>query len=306
MENRLPRIGFVIDDLGYGGAQRQLSIVCRGLTGLAEPRVYCMSEVIKPFGEKLANSGTQITTFRRRGNVDMTRLNELTRRLSSDGIDIVHGILDASNTYAYIAARRTGLPCVLSLRAQELFFTGIKKWFLGYMFRRADRVVANSRAGVQYLSDCIKVRPDRLVLVPNAIGPPPDTDTTGIERSLLKRRIIGIVGRLVELKRVDMLIDAFAILAERLPDTTLLIVGDGPERPTLEKQAQRLGIADRTRFAGHSNNVETMMSDLACLALPSESEGFPNVAMEALAGGVPVVASPAGDVADIVSDGLTG
>jgi glycosyltransferase involved in cell wall biosynthesis len=301
MGNTLLRIAFVISDLGYGGAQRQLSILAPALKEIADPRVYCLSEIVEPFSPKITGRGVSVTTFERRGNVDPGRLLALSRRLAEDGVDIVHGFLDASNIYAALAARRNRLPCVLSLRAQTHFIGGLKKWILCRLLRRADRVTVNSRAGSRYLADRVGVPADRIVLVPNAVVPPPPAP-----KKQSGPPTVGFVGRLVELKRVDLLIDAFALVAERSPEARLVILGDGPERTSLEARADGLGIRDRVEFAGNVDDVDKRLAGLDCLVLPSRSEGFPNAAMEAIAAGIPVIASPAGDVGEIVRPGETG
>jgi glycosyltransferase involved in cell wall biosynthesis len=295
------RIALVISDLGFGGAQRQLSILAPALREIADPRVYCLSEIVEPFSEQITGRGVSVTTFERRGNVDPGRLMALSRRLSEDGVDIVHGFLDASNIYAAWAARRNRLPCVLSLRNETHFMRGPKLWILLSLLRRARRVVVNSRAGFQYLVDRVGVDENRIVLVPNAIGPPSVEQPSGDGAPA-----VGFIGRLVTAKRPDLLIHAFSLVAARDPGVELLILGKGPERAALEELGVRLGITDRIRFVGAVREVDTWLRRMSCLVLPSAVEGFPNVAMEAIAAGIPVVASPAGDVRNIVRNGETG
>lgn len=301
MGNSLLKIALVISDLGYGGAQRQLSILAPALRGIAEPRVYCLSEVVEPFAAQITERGVCVTTFERRGNVDPGRLMALSRRLAEDEVDIVHGFLDASNIYAAWAAWRNRLPCVLSLRNETHFMRGPKLWILLGLLRRARRVVVNSRAGFQYLANKVGVDETRIVLVPNAIGPPSTVEPAGDGAPA-----VGFIGRLVTAKRPDLLLNAFALVAGRVPGVELLILGQGPERAPLGELAARLDIGDRVRFVGTVREVDAWMQRMSCLVLPSAVEGFPNVAMEAIAAGIPVVASPAGDVRNIVRDGETG
>lgn len=301
MGNSLLKIALVISDLGYGGAQRQLSILAPALRGIADPRVYCLSEVVEPFSEQITERGVSVTTFERRGNVDPGRLMALSRRLAEDGVDIVHGFLDASNIYAAWAAWRNRLPCVLSLRNETHFMRGPKLRILLGLLRRARRVVVNSRAGFQYLVDKVGVDESRVVLVPNAIGPPSTAGPAGDGTPA-----VGFIGRLVTAKRPDLLLNAFSLVAGRVPGVELLILGQGPERTALGELAARLDIGDRVRFVGTVRDVDVWMQRMSCLVLPSAVEGFPNVAMEAIAAGIPVVASPAGDVRNIVRDGETG
>jgi len=112
-------------------------------------------------------------------------------------------------------------------------------------------------------------------------------------------RVLLSVGLLIERKGHDVVIAALP----RLPDCTLLIAGDGPERATLERLARRLGVADRVRFLGriaHTGLAETY-SAADCLVLASSREGWANVLLEAMACGTPVVASPAWGNAEVVA-----
>lgn len=109
--------------------------------------------------------------------------------------------------------------------------------------------------------------------------------------------LLGSVGRLAEVKGHKHLLDAFA----RLPtDYRLALLGSGPEQSRLVAQALELGIAERVRFLGHSGSVEEIIPAFDLLCLPSLAEGLPRAVLEALACGVPVVASNVGGVASVV------
>lgn len=140
-----------------------------------------------------------------------------------------------------------------------------------------------------------------LALFRPAPGPPP-------ERTILH------VGRLVEKKGTIRLIRAFAGLAGDIPDARLLIVGDGPLRPRLEREVAALGLGTRVRFAGKlaQGKVVEHMRSAWVLAAPSltardgDAEGLPNVIVEAAACGLPAVASRHAGAPEAVGDGTTG
>lgn len=103
--------------------------------------------------------------------------------------------------------------------------------------------------------------------------------------------VFGYVGRMGPEKRPALAIEALAVVAKCRPDASILVVGDGPLLPTVRELAERLGLRARIVFAGRRVNPYPLISGLAALVIPSESEGFSLVAHEALILGVPVVAA---------------
>jgi glycosyltransferase involved in cell wall biosynthesis len=118
--------------------------------------------------------------------------------------------------------------------------------------------------------------------------------------------VVGITARLVEVKRHCDLLEAVARLAEQCPDLHVLISGDGPLRESLEAQASALGLAGRVRFLGFHPNAAEVLHALDLFVLPSSWEAFGLVAAEAMATGVPVVASRTGGLPEVVTHDETG
>jgi glycosyltransferase involved in cell wall biosynthesis len=118
--------------------------------------------------------------------------------------------------------------------------------------------------------------------------------------------LVGTVGRLSEIKRQDVLLRAFALVKQRVPDAHLLLVGDGPLLADLRSLAERLGVADAVRFAGYQPHSGPLLKAMDVFALTSRSEGMPQAVIEASVMGLPVVASRVGGLPEIVEDGVTG
>jgi glycosyltransferase involved in cell wall biosynthesis len=127
-----------------------------------------------------------------------------------------------------------------------------------------------------------------------ALGLPPD------------RFLVGWLGRMTEIKRVDVLLDAFARLRAGGTEADLVLVGDGPLRPVVEAQAASLGIADHTHVIGFREDVAPIYAALDAIALTSANEGTPVAVIEALAAGVPAVSTDVGGVSDVVPQGEAG
>ncbi len=115
-----------------------------------------------------------------------------------------------------------------------------------------------------------------------------------------------MVACLREEKRIDVLINAAPQILARFPDAHFLIAGDGTCRESLVALAGQLGITDRVTFLGHRDDVPAVLAQADMFVLPSRSEALPNSVIEAMASGLPVVASRVGGIPELVDDGKTG
>jgi glycosyltransferase involved in cell wall biosynthesis len=166
------------------------------------------------------------------------------------------------------------------------------------MLRSADRVVLVSDQQRGLLSR----HPEREVVVDNAAVP----HVCGSSGPLLvlpgkAGGRIGVIGRLSPEKGVDVFLRACAILQREEVEFTAVIVGDGDDRPDLERLARKLQLEDRIYFMGHIDQLGGVYKQLDLVVLPSRSEGLPNVLLEALAADVPVVATAVGAVPEVLS-----
>jgi len=182
--------------------------------------------------------------------------------------------------------------------------------------RRADLVLAISSDTARHLVTVQKVREERIRLLPLALDPEfvtaaaTDGETTSTHRSP-DGKIVLTVGRQVgpdRYKGVDLLIQAVSRLQRSVPDLSLLVIGDGDDRPRLERMAQALGVGERVHFWGHvpSDTLASAYRRCNVFAMPSAGEGFGLVFLEAMAFGKPVIGGAHGGTPDVVEDGVTG
>jgi glycosyltransferase involved in cell wall biosynthesis len=118
--------------------------------------------------------------------------------------------------------------------------------------------------------------------------------------------VVGIVAALRPEKNHELLMMAMSELAERIPNVVLLIIGDGPERETLQKLACTLGLESCVRFLGCRQDISTLLTCMDVFVLCSKTEAAPLAVLEAMACGLPVVCSDVGAMREIIDDGVTG
>jgi glycosyltransferase involved in cell wall biosynthesis len=119
-------------------------------------------------------------------------------------------------------------------------------------------------------------------------------------------RDVVFVGRLVPIKRLDLLLSAMALVKRDIPGVRLSIVGDGPLRASLEQMVRETGLAGNVVFEGHRSDVNSILAEARVFVLTSDTEGVSLSVMESLACGVPAVVSNVGDLGDIIADGRNG
>ncbi|HVL69549.1 MAG TPA: glycosyltransferase [Vicinamibacterales bacterium] len=207
-----------------------------------------------------------------------------------------------ANAFALPGAALAGVPVRIGSRRElnpdkSAAQIRLQRW----AYRFASRVVANSPAALQILEQ-EGLPPARATVIANGI----DAAAYGApERDGRVRRIITVANLRPE-KSHETLIAAAALLSRTHPHLRFLIVGDGSRRQALEQFARARGVGGMVEFLGHREDVPALLARADVFVLPSRSEAFPNGAIEAMAAGLPVVASAVGGLLDLITSGRTG
>jgi glycosyltransferase involved in cell wall biosynthesis len=206
-------------------------------------------------------------------------------------------------------ARRLGVPIVVSARGTDVHLIGDlpgPRERIRDACAAASGVVAVSKALAAHLTR-LGVPEGKITVVPNgadvdSFAPPPSAPLT---RRFPGRVLLGI-GRLVPQKGFHLAVEAVATLAPKYPDLTLVFAGSGGERENLTELAERKGIGTRVHFLGEveHDRIPELLWSADRLILPSFREGYPNVVVEAIAAGTPVVATAIGGIPEIVDDSV--
>jgi len=165
----------------------------------------------------------------------------------------------------------------------------------------AHKVVANSRAAADRLI-FERVPRRKVTVVPNGL----DFDTAPARTPRTRLRKVVVVANLRPEKGHDVLMDAASEVLRRFPDAHVECVGGGPELETLLARAEGRGMLHAFTFLGHRDDVPARLAEADIFVLPSRSEAFPNAVLEAMAAGLPIVASGVGGILELIDNERTG
>lgn len=231
---------------------------------------------------------------------NLMRVRKLRGLLQSSKPDAVLSFIDWPNVLTILAATGLGIRTVVSERVHPAHYSGIAwPWRLlrRILYRRADAVVAQTGDVARWLELNCKAN---TYTIPNPLRKLP------VVRAH-RTSLILAVGRLYHQKGFDILLRAFAKIRHDVNDWKVMIVGVGPEYDHMMGLIKELDIADRVSIVEPVKNIESLMSSAGLVVQPSRFEGFPNVVLEAMGMGAPVISAdcPSGP-SEIIEDGVNG
>lgn len=306
---------FVARSLDRGGAERYLTSLAVGLRERGHDVTIAVFYGGGSFEEEARSGGVDLVDLRKRGRWDLlgfgARLFGLMRRCRPE---FVYGILTIPSMLSLPARWLVGAKVIWGV--QNTGYDAVATDWLDRLTgrlevmaaRRASVVIANSESGRK---DLVRrgLPPQRIAVIPNGV----DTDVfrpDPIARARIRaelglgttERIVGIVGRIDPVKDHATFLDAAALVRSERRDVRFVVVGDGPQRlvADLRGRAESLGIGNLTSWLGPRDDIPAVMNSLDVLVSSSVSEGMPNVLVEAMACGVPCVATDVGDSAAVI------
>jgi glycosyltransferase involved in cell wall biosynthesis len=307
----LPRILHINASFDRAGAEKQLLLLARGLVGDGFDVHVAALEQDGPLREEFRAAGVSTFVIGQRLQADPVALARLTRHIRRLKPDLVHTRNSIAGTYGRIAGLAGGVKHLVAGQYTIDRWKSSLQWLLDRRLARAtDRYVVNCAAvrdyGVEH-----RLPAEKFAVIANGIEPAPASDVARSQllddlRCPADARLIGVVGSLRPERRVKDLIWAADLLRVLHDNLRLLVIGSGPERSTLERFACLASDLDHIRFLGRRDDVWRIMPHLDAFWNGSGYGGQSTAVMEAMAAGVPVVASDIPANRELVVHGETG
>jgi glycosyltransferase involved in cell wall biosynthesis len=270
-----------------------------------------------PMADEFRAAGFEVVRFGMRGKLDPGCLLRLRRYVARERIDIVHTHMDLADFYGALAGRLGGARGVVATKHAPDEFRTRRTWkrypFLlleRLAYEMDDAVIVVSEGLRAFLETEERLPRRKMVVIGHGIEAAPRPATRGEARRILglpaQGPLIGAVGRLSHEKGQLVLLQALPAILAAFPRTSCVFAGEGPTRAPLEEVTRRLGIGDRVVFLGFRRDVPMVLAALDLFVQPSIYEGFGLSLLEAMAAGLPVVASRVGGIPEVIEDGRTG
>ena len=308
----IKKVLFHIYSLGKGGAERVVTTLAaemaeRGIEVCVA--TLCVSKEEYPLSEKVRRINVGLTEAEeKKGRLSRmrTRIAKLKACLVKEKPDVVYAFMQTANYRAVLAAKGLHIPVIISVRSNPSvdYASKNQKMLANYLYKKAAGAVFRTTGARDFFD---KEVAEKAAVILNPLNP----KYQGIEPPAERRKVFVSVGRFHEAKDYLTLVKAYERVAKDYPEYNLEIYGGASEDNTIHQVREWVRshhLTEQILFMGDHSDLEKCITDAACYVLSSKYEGMPNALMEAMALGLPVVATdcPSGGPAALIEDGENG
>lgn len=305
------RILHVIESLDFGGAEKVAVSLANGMAESHDVTICCLKRV-GVLGAQVSKRVRILCLDKGEGNDYLLPLR-LARLIRKNAFDVVH----THNWAVFLEGGLAGL-----LAGTRVLLHTVHGPYADYppsrlsrlkiawrhalerrLARRFRRIVTVSDAIRAYIEKDIRIPPSRLATVHNGI---PDTGHGFMQRPERPHVTFMAVGRLAPVKNHAMMLRAFHAVSGVYPNARLVIVGDGPERPALERYIRQQHLDDKVTLPGFRDDIDQLLRGADVFLLTSRYEGISIALLEAMRAGLPAIGTAVGGVPETIIDGKTG
>ena len=306
------RVMQLISSGGYYGAENMLLNLCA-----SQEKSDCRNSLVLfynvhvpnvEFYELARRRGVSVRMIHCQGRADWRAVRQIREYIHEDEVEVLHTHGYKADIYGYLAARRESKPVVATChnwaggtKALDIY-NRLDRWVL----KRFNAIAAVSPlVREQLINSGISDR--RIKVIDNGI----DVEAFARPRMLNQSRmatekVIGVVARLDLQKGFEYLFIAVHDLCRNVKGLTVVISGEGPDRPAIERMIERYGLQNNVVLAGQQSDMPAVYAAMDIFVLPSLNEGLPMTVLEAMAAGKPIVATSVGAVPNVISEGESG
>jgi len=301
---------YVIGNLGQGGAERVVINLAKGLDRTRyKPMVCCLYDK-GPFAGELEEVGINVLSLNKKHKIEPSIIKRLVSIMQNNDIHIVHTHLWGPNFWGRLAAKIAKTPVMIATEHNEdVWKTGLYFFFDRLLSQATDKLIAVSNS-VKKFYTARGINADKIEIIYNGI----DIATERMSQPVNLRKefniknntkILAVIGRLVPQKGHRYFLLALKEILNRYK-VKGLIIGSGPLENELKRLTKSLGLLENVIFTGFRQDISQILKEIDILVMPSLREGMPIVALEAMAAGVPIVATTVGGNTELIEDGKTG
>ena len=308
------RVAIVIGQLSYGGAERQVSLLARGLDSAGWPvTVICLSEMLDPFGEQLEQAGVRLRWIPRSGHYEPGRILRLAGLLREKKVELIHSYLEVANIYSYLARPLAGRPRFIpSVRIRSIKMGLFESALVGRSLKAGDCIHANCQAAARTFAEHYRIDTARFRVIHNGTTAFPETDEqarTSARRDFhipQDRLVVATLSKDLPRKNVSAFLRLVRSLSSRFKNLVALVAGQGLDDSYAARERQNTIGGAEISFLGPLKDVRPLLAAADIFVLTSIREGLPNVIMEAMVSGLPVVSYAVDGVGELIEDGVSG
>ena len=306
----------LIDHLRIGGSQKQLMMIIRGLAGKdVKQRVMYLTDISPRTHDELDHIGVTVESIGKRYTQFPMGLWRMLRGMSRDRPDVVHTMLFYSDMVGRVLGRMSGCKHIISnMRARNRDKNFFKRFLSKATSGLVDHFIANAQNFVDYVQKNEMAKDKDVRVIPNGIV----FDEEPFDKAFFRQKIcqeyningndliLTTGGRLVEQKGYGILLEAYKSLHAKYDNISLLIMGKGPDEVALKKFTEDNDIESKVVFAGELEDVSDVLKGSDLFVSSSLFEGMPNIVMEAMSYGLPVVATRVDGNLELIEDDING
>ncbi|MEJ7645282.1 MAG: glycosyltransferase [Chryseolinea sp.] len=298
------RVVRIINSLDFGGIERVFEITAQYYQGSKNNLIFISIGAGGAAEKFISSLGYRVIVINRRTRIpNMAIIWKLCLSLKKEKPDIVHTCGAEGNFHGLLAAWIVNVPVRIGEEIGMPSHSNVAKKIFGFIYGRSSVIIAVANSVGEYLIKNREVKPEKLRVVYNPVDVARFID---VKHIITDDFIILTVCRLHPIKNIKALVRVFIRLASKYPKIKLWLVGDGEERPALEKLVNDHALGSRARFWGYQKEPATFLAKASVFVLPSFSEGHPVSMIEAMIAGVPVVATNVGGAPEIIVNDANG